>query len=373
MLKTTPAVFSVGNDYQIMVETEKEALLSVKVGNEIYYDESNGIMNSLSPIHRVTVPISALDKAKEYIVCILPIIERKPYFTETEKLIEYTFKFKPVPKNDVRIYHLADTHNRIEEPVNAAKAFGDIDILILNGDIIDHSGNPQKFANIYEICAKITNGGFPVVFSRGNHDMRGNFAEKFADFTPSQNKNTYYTFRIGSVWGIILDCGEDKIDSNAEYGFTVACHSFRKRQTEFIKNVIKNAEKEYDQCDIKTKLVISHIPFTRKFEPLFDIEEDIYNEWSSLLKAYINPDLMLCGHTHKCVIDKVGGENDYHGQPCTVVIGSEPSEEKFIGCGFIINDEKIEVIFNDNHGKVYLKEILNCIIVGGDVHTVNAV
>lgn len=358
MLKTTPAVFAVGNDYQIMVETENEALLSVKVGNEIYYDESNGIMNSLSPIHRVTVPISALDKAKEYIVCILPIIERKPYFTETEKQIEYTFKFKPVPKNDVRIYHLADTHNRIEEPVNAAKAFGDIDILILNGDIIDHSGNPQKFANIYEICAKITNGSFPVVFSRGNHDMRGNFAEKFADFTPSQNKNTYYTFRIGSVWGIVLDCGEDKDDSHCEYGFTVACHTFRKRQTKFIKSVIDNAKEEYEHQDVKTKLVISHIPFTMQFEPPFNIEKEIYSEWASLLRDNIKPDLMLCGHTHKCVIIKPNKENDCFDIGCPLVIGSEPTQEGFIGCGLILKENEIEVVFTDSQGNTISSEIL---------------
>jgi hypothetical protein len=154
MLKTAPAVFAVGNEYQIMVETKKEALLSVKIQNEIYYDESNGIMNSLSPIHRVSVPCEILDKATEYTVCVIPIIERKPYYTETEEQLEFTFKFKPVPKENVRLYHLSDTHNRIEEPVNAAKTFGDIDILILNGDIIDHSGDPTKFANIYEFAPK---------------------------------------------------------------------------------------------------------------------------------------------------------------------------------------------------------------------------
>lgn len=32
MLKTSPAVFAVGTDYQIMVEVEKEALMYVNVG-----------------------------------------------------------------------------------------------------------------------------------------------------------------------------------------------------------------------------------------------------------------------------------------------------------------------------------------------------
>ena len=39
----------------------------------------------------------------------------------------------------------------------AAKAFGKIDLLILNGDVIDHSGDPEKFTNIYEICYTIYN------------------------------------------------------------------------------------------------------------------------------------------------------------------------------------------------------------------------
>ena len=50
MLKTTPAVFAVGTDYQIMVEVQREALMSVRIGENTYYDESNGIMNSLSPL-----------------------------------------------------------------------------------------------------------------------------------------------------------------------------------------------------------------------------------------------------------------------------------------------------------------------------------
>ncbi len=358
MLKTAPAVFAVGKKYQIMVELTKESLFSVRIGDKIYYDESNGIMNSLSPLHRVEVPMEALDEAKEYTVSVRPIIERKPYFSETENPVEFTYKFTPVPKEDIRIYHLSDTHNQIENPVKAAKVFGDIDVLILNGDIIDHSGNPEKFANIYEICSEITNGGIPVVFSRGNHDMRGNFAEKFADYTPSQQRNTYYTFKLGSIWGILLDCGEDKADTNAEYGYTVACHSFRERQTEFLKSVIENAENEYLASDVKTRLVIAHNPFTYQLEPPFNIEADIYREWASLLKEYIKPDLLICGHTHKKAIYPIGCEEDHLGQPCTVVVASEPQNDRFIGCGFVINDDEIEVVFTDSLGNTVLTETL---------------
>lgn len=359
MLKTFPVVFAVGDTYQIMVEVQMESLMSVKIADKIYYDESNGIMNSLSAIHRVSVPMKALENAKEYTVCIRPLVERKPYFTETKAPIEFHYQFSPIPANHIRAYHISDAHNQIDDPVKAAKAFGNIDFLILNGDVIDHSGSPEKFSNIYDICAMLTKGSIPVVFSRGNHDMRGNFAEKFADYTPSQYGNTYYTFRLGSLWGMLLDCGEDKWDDSDEYGFTVACHAFRERQTEYIKEVIRNAQGEYAAADVKTRLVISHNPFTQQLAVPFNIEEDIYREWASLLKEHIKPDLMICGHTHQYSINYVGGQNDHLGQPCTMVVASEPRSDRFIGCGFIFSDDTIEVVFTDSVGNTISSEIIH--------------
>ena len=341
-----------------MVEVSVEALMSVIVGDKTYYDASNGIMNSHSPLHRVEVSMEALDKAKAYTVCIRPIVKRKPYFTETSDVIEFQYNFHPVPKQNIRAFHISDTHNKIKASIEAGKAFGKIDFLILNGDIIDHSGDPEKFSVVYEICSALTCGSVPVVFSRGNHDMRGNFAEKFADYTPSRNHNTYYTFRLGSVWGLVLDCGEDKSDDHPEYGFTVACHAFREQQTDYIRTVIQKAAEEYQHDGVTTKLVIAHCPFTQQLSPPFNIEADIYREWASLLKDYIKPDLMICGHMHRAEIRYPGDENDHLGQPCTMVIAAEPQGDRFIGGGFIINEDQIEVVFADNSGNTVLREML---------------
>jgi len=352
MLKTTPAVFAVENEYQIMVSTTKRALFSVRVGNEEYFDESNGIMRSLSDLHRVSVPMAALDAAKAYTVCVRPLIERKPYFTETEPLWEKTFAFHPVPAENVRIYHISDAHNRRTQPTAAANAFGEIDLLILNGDVIDHSGDPSKFDNIYDICARLTGGSKPVVFSRGNHDMRGNYAERFADYTPNASGKTYYTFRVGSIWGILMDCGEDKVDANAEYGYTVCCKQFRRRQTAFLRRVIANKETEYAAAGVKHRLVISHVPFATRFNPPFNIEEDIYTEWARLLREEVKPDLMLCGHVHQIGVWEVGGPKDNLGQPCTVVVGGRPEKERWCGCGLVFGEQGTEITFTDSNGAV---------------------
>lgn len=366
MVETTPAVFLAGNEYHIMVPTTCQSLTWVKVGDECYYDESNGIMKSEVRIHRMIVPKEALDTEKKYVLCVRKIIERKPYFTETGEVQEFSFDFIPANGENLRVYHISDAHNMVEYPVRAAETYGKIDLLVMNGDLPNHCGSAENMIDVYKIAEKITHGNIPIVFSRGNHDMRGVMAEKFAEFTPNVGGHTYYTFRTGNLWGMVLDCGEDKVDECDAYGFTVCCHSFRKRQTQFIKNVIANAQNEYMAEGVKHKIVISHIPFTRRMEKPFDIEEEIYREWAKLLREEVKPDLMLCGHTHKLSIDTVGCDNDTYGQPCTVLIGSEPEifdpvdpdKKSFKGAGLEFSNKGIKVSFTNCSGEIWGEEIL---------------
>ena len=361
--KHTPAVFAVDKYYQIMMPCEKSCFFFVKVGDKIYYDESNGIMCSRNKIHKVEVPAVELDKAKEYTVCIRPVIIRKAYFSKTKKVLEKTYKFYPIPENNIRAYHIADAHNNIEEPIKAAETFGNIDFLILNGDVIEDSSNPKNFMNIFVIGSRLTKGEKPIIFSRGNHDLRGNFAEKFAEYTPSHLGNTYYSFRLGNIWGILLDCGEDKNDDHAEYGHTVACHVFRERQSDFLKNIIENKESEYEAEGVKHKLVISHNAFVHRYHPPFDIEQDLFAEWSKLLRENVKPEVMICGHAHE--LNVYYPENsawNTNGSICPVVIGSTIKKKKpvyFAGCGYVFNDENIEIVFTDSNGETLKKEQLN--------------
>lgn len=358
MLKTAPAVFAVEDTYQILVSTNAPCLFWVRVGDTEYFDESNGIMRSLSELHRVCVPQCELDAAGGYTVCLRPLIERKPYFTETEPVREYTYAFYPVPASGARAYHISDAHNRIDGPVAAVETFGNIDFLIFNGDVLDHSGDPSKFDNIYILADRITHGERPCVFSRGNHDLRGNYAEKFAEYTPAAHGNTYYTFRLGGIWGMLLDCGEDKADDHEEYGHTVACHVFRMRQTAFIQNVLKHAEREYAASDVTTRLLIMHSPISWLNKPPFDIEKGLYKQWCDMI-APIGFDAMLCGHLHRLEVWQPGCENDHLGQPCPVVIGAKPGANGyFAGAGYVFGKEKITVTFTDSDGKVLGAETL---------------
>lgn len=350
MLKGIPAVFAVGNEYQIMFYTEGASFVSVRVGDEEYYDASNGILCSLRNIHRVTVPMEALDRAEEYTVLDEPVTDRLPYFPKTEPVEAHVFAFRPVPETGVRLYHIADAHGDIEGPVRAASVYGDVDLLIFNGDILNDSSDPECFWNIYEMAGRITKGTKPVVFSRGNHDLRGLYAEAFKDYTPNRNGYTYYSFRVGSIWGLVLDCGEDKDDSHPEYGHSVRCHPFRLRETEYLKEIVRNAETEYAAPGVKTRLLIVHNPFTWQIGEPFDIEEEIFRTWASILKENVRPDLMICGHMHFYCLDLPDGEHDDLGLPCPCAVASYLKDGVFGGAGFTVTDARIDVKYTLSDG-----------------------
>ena len=346
LLKTAPAVYAVREEYQILALVEAPCVMWVKVGDQCYYDDSNGVLRSAVEVHRMHVPMEELEQAGEYTVCYRAVLERKPYFSETGDVVEMTFPFKPLPKEKITLYQLCDAHSRVEEPVAAAKYFesqyGKIDCLILNGDIPNHSGKLSYFENIFKIIDAITGGEIPVIFARGNHDTRGLYAEKFEQYTPQDAGNSYFPFRLGPIWGLVLDTGEDKPDSHEEYGNTNCFEVFRRRETAFIQKTM--AAREFEGAPYR--MIFCHDPFTRQNEPPFNIEEALYREWASLLKE-MNPQLMLCGHTHQFAIDLPRGERDAFGQPCPILVGPF----QIGGMGVILKNGRVKVICND-HEKV---------------------
>jgi len=156
MLTYKPAVFAVERNYQILALTQAPCLFWVEVDGQEYYDESNGILRSLTDLHRVNVPMDVLDRAGSYRVCMRPMQERKAYFSRTGDVQVREFPFRKLPDKNIRAYHISDAHNRVEEPVRAAAAFGPIDLLILNGDLLSHCDEPKEFSKIYRLAEELT-------------------------------------------------------------------------------------------------------------------------------------------------------------------------------------------------------------------------
>lgn len=362
-----PTVYAVKNTYIITVPVNEPCLMWVAVGGNEYYDDSNGILRSARLTHRMIVPMEELDAARCYTVRWRRMIERKPYRSEVGEIEEYTSGFRPIDpsKEKINIYNIADAHNRVEGPINAGRYFErtgeQLDLLLLNGDIPNHSGDVVYFEAIHKIAAGITGGEIPVVFARGNHDTRGVCAELIADYTPTDNGVSYYTFRLGPVWGLVMDTAEDKPDDNVEYGHTICCEDFRRRETRWLEALCRADVPEYSDGEIKYKLVVVHNPFTERRKPPFDIEEDTFMYWATLLRENIKPHLMICGHVHKCYVTYPDGERDAFGQPCPIVAASKLSKDDtsfFVGGAITLEGNTADVKFTDNAGEVIGGEVV---------------
>lgn len=352
-----PTVCAVGNEYQIIVPVKFNMLFSVKVGDKEYFNHSNGIKISTTKIQRVKVPMAELDREKKYTVICRKMIKRLPYRSKTAvNAVEIEYAFKPIEKTeDIKIYQIADAHGHIAETTAAANCYADdIDLLILNGDIANASDTFEHVITCYKIASNLTKGSIPCIISRGNHDLRGKYAEVLVDHMPNRNGNSYYTFRVGCLWGILVDCGEDKVDAHEEYGRTICCHQYRQDVTDYINEVIKSGE--YNAEGVKYRIVLSHVPFQYKFRDPFGIESEVYTEWCRLLREYIKPDLLLAGHTHVKYISRSGGKYDTYGQPCPVIVGSElkynkdRSVKEYYGTGVCLKKHHAVVDFTSNIG-----------------------
>ena len=355
MFNITPAVFAIGSEYQIMFYQPRPAYTWIEVGGREYSDSVCGNLRSAPGMRRVTVPMTALDDARGYTLCVQNIAERASYFTKTRPVVRREYAFAPVPTDrPARAYMIGDAHGSNAGPILAAKAFGEIDFLILNGDMADSSFDKSAFVNFYEVAAALTHGEKPVVYVRGNHEDRGAAAEILPDFMPVRGGKTYYTFRLGAVWGIALDCGEDKDDSHAEYGGSTRFHEYRLAETEYIESVIENAAAEYEAAGVAHRIAIVHIPFMFRQGDPFDIEADIYTKWSALLEK-IGVEAVISAHEHRFFFLRPGDEHFRLAAPCPVVIGSERGGDYFGGTGFVFGD-KIDVHFTTSKGETIRKE-----------------
>lgn len=360
-LRFPPAVFAVENEYQIMM-IAPDTLVRIRVGDQFYSDHSNGVRPSVRPVHRFRIPMEKLDRAGKYTVFCRPLPKRLPYLNKIKPEPEdsQSFTFLKVPEKDIRIYHLADTHNRLDSPAKTALASGRIDLLILNGDIMDSADRRELLEYPCILAGKITGGTIPVICTRGNHELRGEYAEFLTDYLPNSGGRFYYTVRLGPVWALVLDGGEDKVDEYPSYGYTIDCARHRREVLEFMKEVMYR--KKFEDAGIRCKLVICHVPFSLYIGKNAEDETErrrfmIYGEWCKVLRTALLPDLTLCGHVHQNRL--MFGRDPY---PFPVITGSMPGQgERFSGASIELKGDRAILKFTDQDGKtesetvIYLK------------------
>ena len=286
---THPAVFIVEDTYQIAFATNATGIAWVEVGGVKYEDANYGLMNWNSKYHKITVPQSALNSVDSYKICFRALSDRIPYTPVPGTTASRTYPFDGIPTNPV-FYCASDQHgsNDYNLAISTYKAF---DVYVIDGDYTSTLTKDGDLKLLLDMAGSVTKGRKPTIYARGNHEVRGSMSHELYRVSGySHTTGAYYRVQMPGIFALVLDAGEDKVDSHEEYGGTVDFATYRKEQTEWLRKIVK--DREWEKYPVR--MVFCHVPFAFYAVDTF---ESVYSEWTELLDE-MGISLVVSGHTH---------------------------------------------------------------------------
>ena len=206
-----------------------------------------------------------------------------------------TFRTNDRNKEEVSFLINADTHYNatLFSELYTLERIKDRDFVIFDGDMVTTFSNEKShFEKLFTtINETFSHYNTQFYYVRGNHDARGNHAQKLLDYYPTWTDMPYFAFRHGPVFILAIDGGEDKPDSDIEYYGTAAFDLYREAQGKWLESVL-----ESEECKTATyRIIISHIPLTD------NSWHGGRHAWKHLAQRCEDKgfNMMISGHLHK--------------------------------------------------------------------------
>lgn len=290
-IKTEPAVFDMGGDYYcVMFESSLKGSGYIKYtynGEEkTVYDATAGIIATHDTVHKILVPKNELRNntytvGSQYVPFKFAYTAQKGEIAESEPI-----HFNGEEKEDnIRILTITDIHEMEKEVQQAVSHFeDDFDMVVMLGDITSNFEKKEKFTDhiLYD-AAFLSKGKIPVVYTRGNHETRGEYASQLLQYFPTETGEFYYTLDFGGLSAIVLDSGEDKEDEHEEYSGLIDFASYREKELNWIKSL------KAEEFNGKYKIVFCHEP---------RIDDHFGENWMAPLNT-LGFNLVVGGHLHR--------------------------------------------------------------------------
>lgn len=289
-------VYAVEDTYQIVFSTSDSALGWVEIDGECYYDLYAGSMRSVDKVHKVTVPQEVLDAAGGYTIHAKQMIYRGPFGGYTGPTISQGYVFRPVDTADgLNYYSLSDVHEAVNAAVLAAKApqNGSLDFIVLLGDLVSMVETEADAQLANQLAHGITRGEIPVIYARGNHEIKGEYSEVLYKYVGARGQDFYYSVTLGEdIFAVVLDMGEDHEDDWWEYYGTAQFDLYRQEQTQMLEEILESGEYE----NYRYRMALCHIPIV--YVDVNGYFETFRLAWTQLLNE-MDIDMCLSGHKHK--------------------------------------------------------------------------
>ncbi len=289
-------------------------------GQEVCYDIENKIrLTGLTPGQRYY-----------YRVCLVGLTHKRAYethFGDTLMTRFYSFRTPSDEDTDFTALIFNDLHQvkAVYDTLLTLVRDIDYDLVIFNGDCIPEPVDRNDAIRMIHNCADPINAAeVPVIFVRGNHEIRNYYSAGMHSLIGYRDDLTYGAFNWGDTRFVILDLGEDKPDDTWVYAGLNDFTQLRQDQVGFMNREFKS--REFRKA--RRRVLINHIPVfgnDDKYRPCTEL-------WGPMLQD--QPfDINLCAHTHKMQFYPTGTE----GATFPVFNGGGPSVD---GCGVCVLTKK---------------------------------
>ncbi|AWI09080.1 metallophosphoesterase [Ereboglobus luteus] len=133
----------------------------------------------------------------------------------------------------------------------------DDDFLLWNGDLSNNVNDASLIPGIYVSPKGVDLAeGPPIFLARGNHDVRGLWANKMTDYVDFPGDRPFYALRTGPVGMIVLDTCEDKPDAHRTFKGVAAFEPLIREQSRWLDEVTQQPALR----DAPYRVVFCHIP-----------------------------------------------------------------------------------------------------------------
>ena len=254
-------------------------------GQELCYDIENKIvLKDLKPattyFYRVVCVDILMKRAYEY------------HMGDTLKTCFHSFRTPSDMGKDFTCLVFNDLHEQTSTFNLLRNLVKDVnyDFVIFNGDCLpEPRDRAHAISMIHKLADAMDGADKPLIFIRGNHEIRNTYSAGMHSLIGYRNNKTYGAFNWGDTRIMVLDEGEDKPDSHWAYGGFNDFTSLRLDEQTFINRELKSPEFK----KAKRRLLFCHIPIWGNGDSYCPSE----TMWAPLL-AKKPFDLALFAHTH---------------------------------------------------------------------------
>ena len=245
-------------------------------------------------LHRIRLTGLQPGRTYDYQVVATRVVRLKAYWPEKGLSVESPIaSFTTLDRSAVSVSFSAitDTHEDVAR-INALMKLIDwkaTDFFVHMGDAFDWvESETQLFDKWLDPVARGLAQQTPLVFVRGNHELRGPFARQVFDYVPTASGQFYGAFDHGPLHLIVLDSGEDKDDDTNVYARLNRVESYRREEYAWLE---RHADTDPRMKDAPFCVVLVH-------QPDWGWVDGENARWTALANR-AGVDLVIAGHRHR--------------------------------------------------------------------------